>query len=106
MLHLYERGELPTDVDAQESNIWLLTQQLTHIMSKDGIMGCAKAIVDMVGTNIENARDLAYRLYDLAEKKKWSEEAYAYNSLVVAWPDIQSAAAEMRKSRPQQQSLF
>lgn len=106
VLHLYERGELPTDVDAQESNIWLLTQQLTHIMSKDGIMGCAKAIVDMVGTNIENARDLAYRLYDLAEKKKWSEEAYAYNSLVVAWPDIQSAAAEMRRSRPQQQSLF
>ena len=106
VLHLYERGELPTDVDAQESNIWLLTQQLTHIMSKDGIMGCAKAIVDMVGTNIENARDLAYRLYDLAEKKKWSEEAYAYNSLVVAWPDIQSSAAEMRRSRPQQQSLF
>ncbi len=106
VLHLYERGELPTDVDAQESNIWLLTQQLTHIMSKDGIMGCAKAIVDIVGTNIENARDLAYRLYDLAEKKKWSEEAYAYNSLVVAWPDIQSAAAEMRRSRPQQQSLF
>lgn len=106
VLHLYERGELPTDIDVQESNIWLLTQQLTHLMSKDGIMGCAKAIVDMVGTNIENARDLAYRLYDLAEKKKWSEEAYAYNSLVVAWPDIQSAAAELRRTRPQQQSLF
>jgi putative DNA methylase len=32
------------------------------------------------------ARDLAYRLYTLCERKGWAEEAGYYNSLVVAWP--------------------
>jgi hypothetical protein len=36
----------------------------------------------------EIARDLAYRLYSVCERKGWTEEAIAYNSLVVAWPEI------------------
>lgn len=34
------------------------------------------------------ARDLAYRLYTLCERKGWAEEAGYYNSLAVAWPAI------------------
>jgi len=34
------------------------------------------------------ARDLAYRLYTVCERKGWAEEAGYYNSLVVAWPSI------------------
>jgi adenine-specific DNA methylase len=30
----------------------------------------------------------AYRLYTTCERKGWSQEALAYNSLVVAWPEI------------------
>lgn len=40
----------------------------------------------------EVARDLAYRLYVLCERKKWAQEAQAYNGLVVAWPEIQKLA--------------
>ncbi len=32
-------------------------------------------------------RDLAYRLYNISDRKKWSQEALAYNSPVVAWPE-------------------
>ncbi len=42
----------------------------------------------------EVARDLAYRLYTLCERKKWAQEAIAYNALVVAWPEIQKLAAK------------
>lgn len=42
----------------------------------------------------EVARDLAYRLYTLCERKKWAQEASAYNALVVAWPEIQKLAAK------------
>ena len=35
-----------------------------------------------------------------------SIEVYAYNSLVVAWPDIQSRAATMQKEVPEQLNLF
>ena len=28
-------------------------------------------------------------------QKKWNDEAFAYNSLVVAWPEIQDKAAQI-----------
>ena len=38
------------------------------------------------------ARELAYRLYTLCERKKRAQEALAYNGLVVAWPELMRLA--------------
>ena len=46
-----------------------------------------------LGGVAEQARDLAYRLYGIADSKGWSEEALGYNSLVASWPEIQKASA-------------
>ena len=46
----------------------------------------------------EIARDLAYRLYTLCERKGWADEAGYYNSLVVAWPSMASEAFELSGS--------
>ena len=105
-VHLVERNELPAKVSSGEGNIWLLTQQLTRAMAKGGIEACAEIIFSMYGSNTENAKDLAYRLYTIAERKGWTEEAYAYNTLVVAWPDIQNRAAEMKADVPEQLTIF
>lgn len=104
-VHLIERPELPTRIDSNEGSIWLLCQQLTYKMEQEGIEGCANAIASMYGSNAERAKDLAYRLYTIAERKKWAQEAYAYNALVVAWPEIQSRAAELKAIVPQQMTL-
>lgn len=104
-VHLIERPELPTKIDEHEGSIWLLCQQLTYKMEKEGVEGCATAIANMYGSNAERAKDLAYRLYTIAERKKWAQEAYAYNALVVAWPEIQSRAAELKAIVPQQLTL-
>lgn len=104
-VHLIERPELPTSINEHEGSIWLLCQQLTYKMEKEGIEGCATAIANMYGSNAERAKDLAYRLYTIAERKKWAQEAYAYNALVVAWPEIQSRAAELKAIVPQQLTL-
>ena len=104
-VHLIERPELPTSINEHEGSIWLLCQQLTYKMEKDGIEGCAAAIANMYGSNAERAKDLAYRLYTIAERKKWAQEAYAYNALIVAWPEIQSRAAELKAITPQQLTL-
>lgn len=104
-VHLIERNELPVEVDHGETNIWLLTQQLTQAMATGGIEKCAEIIAPMYGSNAERAKELAYRLYTIAEQKNWTQEAYAYNSLVVAWPDIQSRAAAIKAAVPKQLSL-
>ena len=105
-VHLVERAELPEKVDIDERNIWLLTQQLTQAMAKGGVEACAQIVASMFGSNAERAKDLAYRLYTIAEQKKWANEAYAYNALVVAWPDIQSRAAALKLEVPEQLDLF
>ena len=105
-VHLIERTELPETIDDNESCIWMLTQQLTQAMATGGVEACAKAVFMMIGSNAERAKDLAYRLYTIAEQKKWATEAYAYNALVVAWPDIQSRAAMMQREKPEQMDMF
>lgn len=105
-VHLLEREEVPQRIDIRGDCIWLLTQQLTRKMEIGGVESCAKEITMMFGSNAERAKDLAYRLYTIAEKKKWANEAFAYNALVVAWPDIQSRAAALQKEIPEQLNLF
>lgn len=106
VVHLVERENLPEKVDSNDGNIWMLTQQLTRAMATGGVESCAHIVFNMFGSNTENAKDLAYRLYTIAERKGWANEAYAYNALVVAWPDIQAKAAELKAIQPEQMSLF
>jgi len=105
-VRLLTREELPEKIKTGEQNIWLLTQQLTHAMETGGIQKCAEIIAPMFGNNAEEAKNLAYRLYSICERKNWAQEAYAYNALVVAWPEIQSKAAELQAIEPVQIGLF
>lgn len=105
-VHLVKREDLPQAVLLDETNIWLLTQQLTYAMETGGIEQCAKQAATLYGSNAEHAKDLAYRLYTVAEQKGWTSEAFAYNALVVSWPDIQSRAAELKAQQPEQLDLF
>ena len=106
IVHLLDRSEMTEKVDSNEQCIWMLTQQLTQAMAKGGIEACAKILADIFGSNGERAKDLAYRLYTIAERKNWANEAYAYNALVVAWPDIQARAAALKEVVPEQLDLF
>ena len=91
-VHLIERTELPEKIDTSESCIWMLTQQLTQAMATGGIEACAKAVFMMFGSNAERAKDLAYRLYTIAEQKKWATEAFAYNRRFT--PEMLTGACE------------
>ena len=42
----------------------------------------------------EIARELAYRLYTVCERRKRAAEAMAYNGLVQSWPEITRLARE------------
>ena len=101
-VHLLGRDEVPEKVDTREGCIWLLTQQLAHAMETGGVNACAEIVAPMFGSNGERAKDLAYRLYTIAERRGWAQEAYAYNALVISWPEIQSRAAEIQKIVPEQ----
>lgn len=104
-VRLLTREEIPEKVNPNEVCTWLLTQQLARAMEKGGVKECAQIVVDLIGSNAENAKALAYRLYTICERKNWAQEGYAYNNLVVAWPDIQSMAAAIQAEKPVQLTM-
>jgi putative DNA methylase len=100
VVRLKERGALPAVSGKQASGqcLWLVTQQLAQAMENGGVVACA-GIAAEFPAETERAKDLAYRLFTLAERKNWAAEAYAYNSLVIAWPEIQAKVAELRNQQ-------
>ena len=96
IVHLQDRQNLPAPNADSEKTLWLLTQQLVFAMQEGGVSACAKIVARIYGSGPDRAKSLAYRLYTLAEQKGWTQEAYAYNALVVAWQEIQSKALELK----------
>jgi len=64
----------------------------------------AADLLKQVDSNEETIRDLAYRLFNLCERKKWGQDALAYNMLVVAWPRLKELSARTQGSN--QDSYF
>ena len=104
-VHLLDRGEVSEHVDFKAPT-WLTTQQLTRALEEGGVTACAKIVSQTLGGRADGAKALAYRLFTIADKRNWQQEAFAYNSLVTAWPEIQSKAAQLAVERPTQDSLF
>jgi len=77
----------------QRLPIWEVLHQLIRVFNSDGETG-ASAVFAAVQSKTEAARQLAYRLYTLCERKNWAEDARAYNELVTSWSGIEAAAAQ------------
>ena len=90
---------------AKRPTVWEVMQRLIRALQDQGDAGAA-AILDHVGTYGELSRDLAYRLYTVCERKKWADEALAYNSLVVEWSGIRGAVERLRRTTAEQARLF
>lgn len=104
-VNLLTRDEIPDYKHEQKSVRWLAAQQLTKAMDDGGIEAAANIVADMQDSSSEHAKDLVYRLYTIADKKNRAQEAFEYNNLVVAWPDVQTRAEQIRESKRKQEQL-
>jgi putative DNA methylase len=94
-VRLLERAELGTSWDPATDprlTVWEATQHLILALESGGESKAADLLRTIGGLG-DTARELAYRLYSICEKKKWAKEALAYNALVVAWPEIARLAS-------------
>ena len=109
-VHLVSRAELSDDWNPatdKRLTVWEITQHLIRALENKGEAKAA-ALLNKLGGMGEIARDLAYRLYSICERKKWADEALAYNSLVIAWPELSKLAlsGRNRQSMTQQELSF
>lgn len=106
-VRLLKREELPEDWDPASDRrftVWEATQHLIRALDQDGEMGAAELLRKLGGLG-ESARDLSYRLYNICERKRWAQEALAYNSLVIAWPELAKLARAI-PARVQEQQVM
>jgi putative DNA methylase len=85
--------------------VWEVTQHLIRRLEVGGEQAAAE-LLRTVGGLGEAARELAYSLYVTCERKKWAKEALAYNSLVVAWPEISRLAVGESATAPVQEAML
>ncbi|MFN6478830.1 DUF1156 domain-containing protein [Nostoc sp. DedQUE07] len=108
-VRLLRRDELPKNWNPQTDNrltVWEATQHMIReLQDGAGNQGAAN-LLSQLGTIGEAARELAYRLYNICDRKGWAAEGVAYNSLVISWPEISRLAAETEESTPLQMALL
>ena len=107
-VRLLKRDELKSDWNPDSDDRmpdWEIAQYLIHELDQKGELGAADLLAKL-GDRAEAARDLAYRLYSLCDKKGWTQEALAYNSLVISWPEITRLASEVKTRAPIQTTLL
>jgi putative DNA methylase len=111
-VRLISPERLPADWDADSDRrltVWEMTHHLLRIYyhEKKGDAVTA-ALLHQLGAKADVARDLAYKLFTVCEKNKWSAEAQGYNALVLGWPDLTKLAQERPATppRPTQERLL
>jgi putative DNA methylase len=108
-VQLLKRDELPggwSPATDSRLTVWEVTQHLIRTVEQKG-ESAAAGLLHQLGGMGEIARDLAYRLYTICARKKWADEALAYNGLVIAWSELTKLAlAQRTKTKEAQQEMF
>lgn len=95
-VRLLTRDELSEDWDPatdKHLTVWEVAQYLVRELESGGEQAAAELLARVGAGMGEIARDLAYRLFSVSEKRGWSKEALPFNALVIAWPELVRLAA-------------
>jgi putative DNA methylase len=107
-LRLLERKELSETWNPAEDSrltVWETTQHLIRALEQSE--SDASELLRMIGSGFgEKARQLAYLLYGICDRKKWASEGSAYNTLIAAWPEIEKLARQELTGDSSPETLF
>lgn len=98
-VRLLKRSELDDDWDPttdKKLTVWECVQHLIKRLDQEGEDSAAK-IIRKIGGLAESVKELTYRLYSMCEKKGWTEDGVAYNSLISSWQSISDKAQHYDK---------
>ena len=104
-VRLLEPSELNPDWDPttdRRLTVWEMTHYLIRLLS-EGEENAAD-LAAALGSSAETARDLAYRLFTISDRKQRATDALQYNSLVQSWPEIARLARQ--RPRPRQAEML
>ncbi|MBW7926627.1 MAG: DUF1156 domain-containing protein [Fimbriimonadaceae bacterium] len=102
-VRLLNPKELPKDWEPatdERLTVWEMTHHLIRLYHVEGAGdGPTADLLRKLGGRADAARDLAYRLFSIAERRKRSADAQGYNALVLGWPELARLTQEAPKTR-------
>ena len=104
-VRLLKREEMPTNWNPEHDSrltVWESVQHLIRVLESEG-EAAAGSLLLKLGSMGDVVRELAYRLFALCERKKWSQEAQAYNGLIVSWGAVNRQANSIPRTTPGKQ---
>lgn len=107
-VRLLAPGELPKTWDPttdRRLTHWDAVHHLIRVLEADGERAAAE-IIRKLGSKAEAARELAYRLYVISERKKRASLALSYNGLVQSWPEMLKIARAEPQATTSDTPLF
>ena len=107
-VRLLAPDELPTDWDPatdRRLTSWETVHHLIRVLESGGEAAAAE-LAARLGAKADVARELAYRLYNLCERKKRAQDGIRYNALVQSWREIQRLANGGAPHAPVQAEMF
>ena len=95
---LLQRDELEDDWDPSTDarlTDWECAQHLARVLEAEdgGIEAAARLYARMDSDRSDSARMLAYRIYDICERRNRAQEAQIWNMLAQEWAALEAAAA-------------
>ncbi|MCD1629465.1 DUF1156 domain-containing protein [Marinobacter shengliensis] len=96
-VRLLKWSEYESDWDPSKDDrtpIWEACHQMIRRLNNSGESVAGELLAKMPEKG-EAIRQLAYHLYTLCERKKWAEEARAYNELIGSWHAIVAASHDL-----------
>ena len=101
---LMPRGQLRRDwTPAKDTSltVWECVQHTARVLNaEDGGGEQAAALVAQMGPKADEARALAYRLFEISTQKGWAAEALIYNELAQEWPKLEDLATKIARGEP------
>ena len=107
-VRLLKWSEYPKNWDPKTDDrtpVWEACHQMIRVLNQQGEAD-AGALLARMPEQGEHIRQLAYHLYTLCERKKWAEEARAYNELIGSWHAIVAASQEAGERGSQSELVF
>ena len=79
-----------TSIDEiEELSVWYCMQLLIKALQEDGESGVCEIIKQIGVGQSELGKELAYLMYSICDKKKWTDDAFVFNNLITSWSSIQ-----------------
>ena len=98
-------SELPDETPELYETLWGSLQRILIEKKAHSTKAAARLIVKHK-LHKESLKTLTYRLYNVAERNRWTDEAQRYNTLIESWEMLEGFILDVTREMSKQQTTL